>query len=1074
MTEPVSVPDGLGPLLDRARSQATCRRGLMGRLREAMHVRVLLRSPLFDAPWYAARTDLPEGTPPARAARHYLREGAFLGLDPGPAFVTLNYYLANRDVAEEGHPALLHYLRYGRREGRELRTAVPNGALASPRGSARSIPPAVELSAFDPGWYLQTNEDVRRSGQDPRSHFERHGWAEGRQGSPLEALVLDRILWRGLERRALHDLRQLTVSGPPRERAVSTWALARWHACEGDWSACRAALEAHARDADSQGILPPDGAVHLGIRAALALHDISAARASAAELRNDRSADTALSRMTIALASDRGLASANADLAALSDAAGISRLRIVAGDDPAFARLTADPPPRVSEEGPMVSVIVPCRDTAETIGQALDGLRRQSWTALDIIVVDDGSTDESAAIVEKAAQNDARIRLLRRARSDGAYVARNAGLAVARGAFITVHDADDWSHPEKIERQLRALQRHPGAVATISHWVRVDADLAMVRWRYDDGWTHRNTSSLMFAADLRDRLGFWDRVAASADTEYMHRIVAVHGAAAVVDVLPGVPLSFGRSGTGNLSSRSAIHARSLLHGPRRSYLDSAAQWHAAARERGDLHLPERPATRAFWAPAALRPIDPYGTLTDYERIATSELFDAAWYREANADVRERDPDPVAHYLAHGGREGRDPGPGFSSTAWRHASGLGEGECPLLHYERHGRAQGQGPLPRFSGCTEQPDPATAIGTALFCLHAAGPQVFGAERSALTAMERLAAEGWRLVTIMPTLGNLAYFEEVRRRSATVEVLPQLWRHAARPPRPESVQLLRDAIRRHSADVVHVNTITIDAPLAAARAEGCRPVLHVRELPAEDPDLCRTLGVGDPDALHRTLLEEADAFVANSPRVARWLDCPERTEIWPVAIDPRLFDLPAAPRDPLRVGLVGSNGARKGVADFMAVAQAVAEQGGRARFVLVGPVSEAAERLRPWPGNVEAVGYRIDPVQAMAEVDVVLSLSKFAESFGRTVLEAMAAGRPVIAYRRGTPADLVQDGVTGFLVEQNNPRAVVEGVLKIEQSIALLENLIVASRRAAKERSDHLPNIRAWQGVGTSVQG
>ena len=312
-----------------------------------------------------------------------------------------------------------------------------------------------------------------------------------------------------------------------------------------------------------------------------------------------------------------------------------------------------------------------------------------------------------------------------------------------------------------------------------------------------------------------------------------------------------------------------------------------------------------------------------------------------------------------------------------------------------------------------------------------------------------MERLAAEGWRLVTIMPTLGNLAYFEEVRRRSAAVEVLPQLWRHAGRPPWPESVQLLRDAIRRHSADVVHVNTITIDAPLAAARAERCRTVLHVRELPAEDPDLCRTLGVGDPDALRQTLLEEADAFVANSPRVARWLDCPERTEIRPVAIDPRLFDLPAVPRDPLRVGLVGSNGARKGVADFMAVAQAVAEQGGRARFVLVGPVSEAAERLRPWPGNVEAVGYRDDPVEAMAEVDDVLSLSKFAESFDRTVMEAMAGGRPVIAYRSGTPADLVEDGVHGVLVAPGDVDRVAAAVMRLEREPGRVARMGAAGR-------------------------
>jgi chaperonin cofactor prefoldin len=76
----------------------------------------LRKSAYFDADWYAAT--YPECGGPAKAAAHYLREGAFVGYDPSPAFSTIGYYQRNPDVAESDWAALAHYIAHGQSEGR--------------------------------------------------------------------------------------------------------------------------------------------------------------------------------------------------------------------------------------------------------------------------------------------------------------------------------------------------------------------------------------------------------------------------------------------------------------------------------------------------------------------------------------------------------------------------------------------------------------------------------------------------------------------------------------------------------------------------------------------------------------------------------------------------------------------------------------------------------------------------------------------------------------------------------------------------------------------------------------------
>ena len=121
---------------------------------------------------------------------------------------------------------------------------------------------------------------------------------------------------------------------------------------------------------------------------------------------------------------------------------------------------------------PLVSVIVAARDAGSTLADTLESVRRQTVTDLEVIVIDDGSTDDTVARVARV--TDPRITL---ASFPGAGIstARNRGIARARGAYLSFLDADDLWTPDKLERQLEALRRRADAGVAYSWTCEIDS-----------------------------------------------------------------------------------------------------------------------------------------------------------------------------------------------------------------------------------------------------------------------------------------------------------------------------------------------------------------------------------------------------------------------------------------------------------------------------------------------------------------------------------------------------------------------------------------------------------------------
>lgn len=122
----------------------------------------------------------------------------------------------------------------------------------------------------------------------------------------------------------------------------------------------------------------------------------------------------------------------------------------------------------VRQDEPDVSVVIPLYNKQRTIARAVASIRAQSFTRFEVVIIDDGSTDESwAALVECGAVADTRFRCVRQANA-GPGAARNAGAKLARGTYIAFLDADDEWLPNHLQHAMHALLQSNGCQTYVS------------------------------------------------------------------------------------------------------------------------------------------------------------------------------------------------------------------------------------------------------------------------------------------------------------------------------------------------------------------------------------------------------------------------------------------------------------------------------------------------------------------------------------------------------------------------------------------------------------------------------
>jgi glycosyltransferase involved in cell wall biosynthesis len=173
-------------------------------------------------------------------------------------------------------------------------------------------------------------------------------------------------------------------------------------------------------------------------------------------------------------------------------------------------------------DSPQITVITPAYNVAKYIGESIDSVVAQSFTNFEYLVVNDGSTDETADEARKRAERDQRVQLINTEHL-GACNARNVGLNLAKGQFIAFLDGDDRWHPEFLRLQLAALESAGPRVAAVFARSRVMSEhgrVYTVRWqrsgRYDfddmliDSCPPRTGSSLLIKKQAFDSVGLFD------------------------------------------------------------------------------------------------------------------------------------------------------------------------------------------------------------------------------------------------------------------------------------------------------------------------------------------------------------------------------------------------------------------------------------------------------------------------------------------------------------------------------------------------------------------------------------
>lgn len=490
---------------------------------------------------------------------------------------------------------------------------LENTYLALPVGLRRLIPD---------GWRIGLRNRLLPEWRSPEA-----GGGRGR--------ALEDKLWGGFSRSALEDLETLRLSfaAHPRAAAQAAWVLARWQAIRGE----------HARALENivfMRMADPAARRHkrqyLQEAKLLCLLGRGAEARALLTARGGRAFDASRALMVAASHSPTASGSGADESAALGQINAIYRrfgLAEIGKDDPArplsIDNLAAATPPRPVTPHARVSVILPAHNSAETLGTALRALAAQSWHDLEVLVVDDASSDATADVASDFAARDPRFRLIRQTENTGSYAARNRALTQASGAFVTVHDADDWSHPEKIRLQAERLAEDRVA-HNFTAWTRTLPDLMFT----GTAQATRTLVSLNFSAHMirRETLlaaGGWDHIRVTGDTELVWRLEALAGrrqdAFRGQIILPACPLAFGRVSASSLTGAEATHVLSIHHGLRREYREAAAHWHGHLRSGADRADLARLGEARFPAPPALRPERPEAPPLDLLMIGDFNL-----------------------------------------------------------------------------------------------------------------------------------------------------------------------------------------------------------------------------------------------------------------------------------------------------------------------------------------------------------------------------------------------------------------------------------------------------------------
>lgn len=254
--------------------------------------------------------------------------------------------------------------------------------------------------------------------------------------------------------------------------------------------------------------------------------------------------------------------------------------------------------------GPLVSVIMTAYNVEHLVETSVKSILNQNYRDLELIVVDDCSTDGTLEVLRFMEAKDERMQVIVKEKNEGTYVSKNTGLLRARGEFVAFQDSDDWSHPDRLGKSIAVLESEPEVVALTTNWVRMTTEGNMIL-QVKNEYSYKALISLVFRRqEVLRRLGFFDSVRAEGDGEFERRGRILFGKHRVVNC-PWT-LSFGRVRPGSITANEEF---GLMRGTgrpiREQYRNAYRKWHDNIGRSHDGYMPFPQRERPFDAPSAI-------------------------------------------------------------------------------------------------------------------------------------------------------------------------------------------------------------------------------------------------------------------------------------------------------------------------------------------------------------------------------------------------------------------------------------------------------------------------------------
>jgi glycosyltransferase involved in cell wall biosynthesis len=258
--------------------------------------------------------------------------------------------------------------------------------------------------------------------------------------------------------------------------------------------------------------------------------------------------------------------------------------------------------PIVHEE--LVSIIIPSYNNEKWISRSINSALSQIGVKVEVLVVDDGSTDGSVSVASKISNDRPEVQVISLLRNFGCYYARNIGVMNSKGKYITIIDSDDIMPTDRILRQMNALKDASDAMACRGQQRRWSSDYLEALSELKPG-----ENSLLWKREVLEDIGWYDAVRYSGDIEFRQRIETHFGPQSVITLPDEIYFTRTLSDSLATSKKSGVYVfeggvlESKMSPPRLKYAENFGEWHKSARSPSQ----EKPGKSYVGFPLSKRP-----------------------------------------------------------------------------------------------------------------------------------------------------------------------------------------------------------------------------------------------------------------------------------------------------------------------------------------------------------------------------------------------------------------------------------------------------------------------------------